>query len=149
MECTDTGMGSGRQGRAAVNNAPPDEQDTHCIRLRPLPGATNLPRFKQDHANGMTQIDLRDLLPQDRPSVIVDVRLDGTVHKHRVADSGHLTVSPLVPLEGGYLVVRYLCPRKAPQEPPRPRQRPRATSPAPDLSYGLTAPAPREARGSR
>lgn len=120
------------------------QQHAFAIRLRPVPGLTCHRRFKQVHANNTTQIDLRDLLPQDHPSTIVDVRLDGTVHKHRVIEPGIVAVSPLVPLEGGYLVVRYLCPplalALAQEGTCKALQSPSGKKPPPEPTYGFTAP---------
>lgn len=72
---------------------------------------------------------------------IIGVTVNGRPLKFRVMPDGRVAVSPPIPFEWDYVALR--C--TGPQEPLQPLQWPPATYPAPDHSYGLTAPGARGA----
>lgn len=105
------------------------------IRFRPLPSSTWIthdPAFR----TSIVSIE-SEAHKHPQPLTIIGAYLDGVPLRHRVRDALTVIVSPQVPLEGGYLEIRCVTPAS---EPPQAPQRAQATTPPPDLRYGLQAP---------
>jgi hypothetical protein len=121
------------------------------IRFRPLPSSTWIthdPAFR----TSIVSIE-SEAHKHPQPLAIIGAYLDGVPLRHRVLDALTVIVSPLVPLQGGYLEIRCLTPdlepsRSAQQIASQGPQTVLATTPPPALRYGLQAPENRQKRGS-
>lgn len=90
----------------------------------------------QQPAYCMSIVSLAGLTAELPPgSRVVEVLEDGANRKLRRIDDTTVSVSPPIPLTGRRVTVVCLAP-KEPQQAPKARL---ATTPAPDLSYGLGA----------